>query len=151
MTLRKLAARTSLVVGGVLLGTAATETIAWAESDTDAAGPIYEIRNYHFDPDLYEEYTEMASGEYISYLQEHLDVVGFFVDSDIPAEVRGAPLDELGSANVTWIIRWNSKEERDSKLPEVFGASEWREIFADVPGGLASYLRVESRFVEALF
>lgn len=151
MTLHKVAVRTSLVVGGVLFGTAATEAIAWADLDTDGAGPIYEIRNYHFNPDLYDEYTEVARGEYLSYLREHLDVVGFFVDSDIPPEVRGAPQDELGSANVTWIIRWNSKEERDAKLPEVLGTDEWREIFSEVPGGGSSYLRIESRFVEGLF
>ena len=113
-------------------------------------GAIYEIRNYHFDPARYDEYAEVATGEYIRYLREHLDIVGFWIESGIPAEVRGAEQDELGPANVTWVIRWASKEERDEKLPEVLGTPEWREIFADVPGGGASYLRIESRFMESL-
>ena len=113
-------------------------------------GAIYEVRNYHFDPARFDEYAEVARGEYLRYLREHLDIVGFWVDSGIPAEVRGAEQDELGSANITWVIRWASKTERDEKLPEVLGTPEWREIFAEVPGGGASYLRVESRFMESL-
>ena len=112
---------------------------------------IYEVRNYHFDPARFDEYAEVARGEYLRYLREHLDIVGFWVDSGIPAEVRGAEQDELGSANITWVIRWASKAERDEKLPEVLGTPEWREIFAEVPGGGASYLRVESRFMESLY
>lgn len=114
-------------------------------------GAIYEIRNYHFDPARYDEYTEVAKGEYIRYLREHLDLVGFWIESAVPPEVRGAEQDELGSANVTWIIRWASKEERDEKLPEVLGTPEWREIFAEVPGGGSSYLRIESRFMASLY
>ena len=130
----------------------AEATLADAGSEGAAArdGAIYEIRNYHFDPARYDEYAEVATGEYIRYLREHLDIVGFWIESGIPAEVRGAEQDELGPANVTWVIRWASKEERDEKLPEVLGTPEWREIFAEVPGGGASYLRIESRFMESL-
>lgn len=125
-----------------------------AASGSDGAaaqdGAIYEVRNYHFDPARFEEYSQVATGEYIRYLREHLDIVGFWIESGISPEVRGAEQDELGPANVTWVIRWASKEERDEKLPEVLGTPEWREIFAEVPGGGASYLRIESRFMESL-
>lgn len=150
MSLRKFSVQTAVVVGVVLLGTAGAEAIGSARAASQPS-PIYEIRNYHFDPDLFEEYAEVARGAYLTYLREHLDVVGFWINTDIPSEVRGAPQDELGSANITWIIRWNSKEERDKKLPEVLGTPEWQEIFAEVPGGGASYLRIESKFVEGLF
>ncbi|WP_419934476.1 hypothetical protein [Candidatus Palauibacter sp.] len=80
-------------------------------------GAIYEVRNYHFDPARFDEYAQIARGEYLRYLREHLDIVGFWVESGIPAEVRGAEQDELGSANITWVIRWASKAERDEKLP----------------------------------
>lgn len=124
-----------------------------AEPDAEAAaepGGIYEVRTYHFDPARFEEYAEVARGEYIRYLREHLDIAGFWIDSGIPAEVRGAEQDELGPGNVTWVIRWASKAERDEKLPQVLGTPEWGEIFADIPGGGASYLRIEVRFMEAL-
>ena len=129
-----------------LLGVAAAGSNAAPAQD----GAIYEIRNYHFDPARFEEYAEVAQGDYIRYLREHLDIVGFWIESGVPAEVRGAEQDELGPANVTWVIRWASKEERDEKLPAVLGTPEWREIFADVPGGGGSYLRIESRFMSSL-
>ena len=122
-----------------------------AAGDTEPEpGGLYEVRTYHFDPARFDEYAGVARGEYIRYLREHLDIAGFWIDAGIPAEVRGAELDELGSANVTWVIRWASKAERDERLPEVLGTPEWREIFAEVPGGGASYLRIESRFMESL-
>lgn len=134
-------------LGAILLtGAAAAGSNAAPAQD----GAIYEIRNYHFDPARYEEYAEVAKGDYIRYLREHLDIVGFWIESGVPAEVRGAEQDELGPANVTWVIRWASKEERDEKLPAVLGTPEWREIFAEVPGGGASYLRIESRFMSSL-
>ena len=97
----------------LLVGVAAAGPIAAPAQD----GAIYEVRNYHFDPARFEEYAEVAKGEYIRYLREHLDLVGFWIESGVPAEVRGAEQDELGPANVTWVIRWASKEERDEKLP----------------------------------
>ncbi|MXX78747.1 MAG: hypothetical protein F4Z33_07235 [Gemmatimonadales bacterium] len=130
----------------LLIGVAAAGSNAAPAQD----GAIYEIRNYHFDPARFDEYAEVAKGEYIRYLREHLDIVGFWIESGTPAEVRGAEQDELGPANVTWVIRWTSKEERDEKLPEVLGTPEWREIFAEVPGGGVSYLRIESRFMSSL-
>ena len=150
MTLRTLVVRASIAAAAVALYAATTGAIESAEAPGQD-GPIYEVRNYHFDPARFDEYSEVARGEYIRYLREHLDVVGFYIDGGVAAEVRGAELDDLGSANVTWIIRWNSKEERDEKLPQVLGTDEWREIFAEVPGGGASYRRIEVRFMESLF
>ncbi len=86
----------------------------------------------------------------IEYLRRELDVVGFWVGAGVPAEVSGAPLDSLGSANVTWIIRWESKEQRDARMAEVFATPEWREIFSRLPGGGSGYLRIESTFLEAI-
>jgi hypothetical protein len=35
-------------------------------------------------------------------------------------------------------------------LPRLFASPEWEDIFSRVPGGLASYLRIETRFADAL-
>ena len=129
---------------------AITVSTATGEAAAASEGAIYEIRNYHFDAARFDAYAVVARGDYIRYLRQHLDIVGFWIEAGIPAEVRGREQDELGPANITWIIRWTSKEERDEMLPEVLGTPEWREIFADVPGGGASYLRIESRFMESL-
>lgn len=154
MKLRTRIARLAAVVAALPVlaacgGESTRIEIATGDTEPEPSG-LYEVRTYHFDPARFDEYAEVARGEYIRYLREHLDIAGFWIDAGIPAEVRGAELDELGSSNVTWVIRWASKAERDERLPEVLGTPEWREIFAEVPGGGASYLRIESRFMESL-
>jgi len=111
---------------------------------------IYEIRNYHFDPDGLEEYKIWARERAIPYLSTHVTVVGFWADCGIETELRGEPLDALGPATVTWIIRWDSHEQRQSQLPGILATDEWKGIFAHVPGGGSSYRRIECRFFEAV-
>jgi hypothetical protein len=38
---------------------------------------LFEIRNYHFNPALFEAYKEWAKAEAIPYIAQQLDVVGF--------------------------------------------------------------------------
>jgi hypothetical protein len=111
---------------------------------------IFEIRNYHFDPALFTEYKEWAKTEAVPYLSERLDVLGFWVGTNDPPEVRGEPLDKLGSANVTWIIRWKDLANRNEVLPQVLTSPQWKGIFSRVPGGGASYIRREARFADSL-
>ena len=110
---------------------------------------IYEIRNYHFDPQRFEEYKAWAKEKALPFLDRELDLVGFWATAG-DSEVTGAPMDQLGSANITWIIRWPDRETRDASMGTIFGRDDWGEIFADVPGGRESYQRMEAKFTEAL-
>jgi hypothetical protein len=110
---------------------------------------IYEIRNYHFDPARFEEYKAWAKSAALPYLQRELDLVGFWATAG-ETEITGAPMDDLGSANITWIIRWPNRATRDEEFPKRMGTDEWAKIFADVPGGIESYKRMEAKFTEAL-
>ena len=110
---------------------------------------VYEIRSYHFEPTRLAEYKKWAHELAVPYLEEQLDLVGFWTNRDEEPEVLGEPHDSLGTANVTWIIRWEDLDQRDPRMREVFVCDAWREIFAKVPGGRASYLRRESKFAEA--
>ena len=112
---------------------------------------MYEIRNYTFDPELFDEYKTWAREQALPYLRERLDLLGFWVNLEIEPEVAGKPLDALGSANITWILRWEDKAHRDRVLPTVIGPAEsWQEIISQVPGGKQSYRRAEKKFTEAL-
>ena len=121
-----------------------------AESTPPETSPVFEIRNYHFAPELIAEYEAWARDSALPYIRKKIDLVGFWVDAGIDPQINGAPLDEMGSANVTWIIRWNDKAERDEKMGAVFSGPEWEAIFAKVPGGGKSYLRVEAKFFKEL-
>jgi len=110
---------------------------------------IYEIRNYHFDPARFEEYKAWAKSSALPYLDRELDLVGFWTTAS-DSEISGAPMDALGSANITWIIRWPDRATRDAEFPKRMGTKEWAEIFSRVPGGIESYKRMEAKFTEAL-
>ncbi len=111
---------------------------------------IYEIRNYHFEPSRFEDYKAWAREQALPFLSRELDLVGFWASLDEPNEVNGEPMDDLGSANITWIIRWPDRSARDERMGSVFSGDEWNGIFANVPGGLASYIRMEAKFAEDL-
>jgi hypothetical protein len=111
---------------------------------------IYEIRNYHFRPDLIDAYKAWAKAEAIPHLASQLDVLGFWINSKDAPEVNGAPQDHLGTANVTWIIRWRDLAQRNEVLPRILSSPAWQDIFSRVPEGPASYLRIEAKFADAL-
>ena len=111
---------------------------------------IYEIRNYYFEPSRFDEYRSWAKHKAMAYLKRHLNVLGFWANTDLKPEVNGREMDALGSANITWIIGWNDISQRKATLDRVFASPEWREIFKDVPGGIGSYLRTECKFTESL-
>lgn len=111
---------------------------------------IYEIRNYYFDPKRFDEYRQWAKTRAMPCLKANLNVIGFWANTSIPPEILGKPMDELGPANITWIIGWDDISKRDATLDRLFSSPEWREIFKHVPGGLDSYIRRESKFTESL-
>lgn len=110
---------------------------------------IYEIRNYHYEATLMAEYRKWAEELALPYIRANLDLVGFWVNPDEPAQIGGKPLDELGSATVTWIIRWQDVATRHAEFPKVFGSDEWQEIMARNPGQ-ENYHRSEAKFAEML-
>ena len=110
---------------------------------------IYEIRNYHYEPSLIADYRAWAVSKALPYIRNHLDLVGFWVNIDEPPQVSGKPQDELGSATVTWIIRWEDIATRHRVMGEVFGADEWKDIMAANPGQ-ENYHRTEAKFAQAL-
>ena len=111
---------------------------------------MFEIRNYHFKPELLEQYKDWAKTRAVPHLGRELDIVGFWANGADAPEVTGEPHDGLGVANVTWIIRWRDLAQRNEVLPRILASPEWGEIFSHVPGGPASYLRIEAKFADAL-
>ena len=78
------------------------------------------------------------------------DVLGFWTNSNEAPEVNGVPQDHLGTANITWIIRWRDLAQRNEVLPQILSSPAWQDIFSRVPEGPASYLRIEAKFADAL-
>ena len=111
---------------------------------------LYEIRNYQFEPTLFEEYKTWVRRRALPWLETQIDLVGFWTNLPEPVWIDTEWTDGPAAANITWIIRWPDKATRDVEFARVFGSDEWAEIFKDVPGGWESYLRTEGKFAERL-
>ncbi len=112
---------------------------------------MYEIRDYHYRRDIFADYKIWAE-KAVVVLRDKLDVVGFWIDEDAEApEINGSnPFDSpIGTANVTWILRWDSKAARDDAMKTAFAGPEWEAVMAQHPDP-NGYLQLQSRFMEAM-
>ncbi|MBV1906638.1 MAG: NIPSNAP family protein [Pseudomonadales bacterium] len=112
---------------------------------------IHEIRNYHYNPEKLELYRQWAINEAVPFLKQELDVVGFWIDSGDSPEYSGDKIMQLplGTANVTWIIRWDSMEDRKAGHKRVFGGDGWKEVFKKHPDA-NGYFQIEAKFANAV-
>ena len=110
---------------------------------------MFEIRNYHYAPDKFEAYRQWALKEAAPFLKANLDVVGFWLDNGEAPEITGGdPMSpKHGSANVTWIIRWDSMDARKAGHKTVFGGEGWKEVWSKHPDP-NGYLQIEAKFAE---
>ncbi len=112
---------------------------------------IYEIRDYHYRPDLFAAYKKWAT-DAVVVLRRRLDVLGFWIDEGaIAPEISGSkPIDSpIGTANVTWIIRWESKAAREAAMKQAFEGADWQEVWARHPDP-NGYLQMSARFMNAM-
>ncbi len=112
---------------------------------------MFEIRDYHYRPDLFTEYKVWAEAAVV-VLRQKLDVVGFWIDEGkLAPEIAGSePVESpIGTANVTWILKWDNKEARDATLKTAFSGPEWEAVMAKHPDP-NGYLQMSSRFMDAM-
>ena len=108
---------------------------------------ITEIRDYHFAGDLtaYKEWWRDA----LPLISQHMDVIGVWLDNGEPPRISGSsPMDlPIGSANVTWIIRWQGMAAREEGWDALRADPAWIEC-ADRHPGFDHYLHMSVRFCE---
>lgn len=111
---------------------------------------IVEIRDYTIDPEWWDVYKTWANDLAAPWLKANLDVIDFWMDDGIEAEVTGSSpsVSANGQANVCWIIRWPSKEARDKEFANFVSNTEWQAIWAQHPNP-DSYLQMNARFMKA--
>ena len=109
---------------------------------------IVEVRDYTIEADWIEAYKQWADQHAAPWLRSNLDVIDFWLDCGIDADVTGsAPqVSDNGQPNVCWIIRWPSKAVRDEQFPKIMGSSEWGEIWSKHPNPNA-YLQSNIRYM----
>ena len=115
------------------------------------SGSMVEIRDYTIEDEWLGPYRQWAEELAAPWLKANLDVIDFWMDCGIEAEVSGsAPhVAPIGQPNVCWIIRWPSKEERDKGFAAIGESPEWQAIWAKHPNENA-YLQMNVRFMESV-
>ena len=111
---------------------------------------IVEIRDYTIDPARFAEYKKWAEEYAAPWLKVILDVIEFWMDEGLDAEVGGSDpqVSANGQPNVTWIIQWPDKETRDAEFRKRLSHQEWAEIRSHHPCPDA-YLQTNARFMRA--
>ena len=112
--------------------------------------PIVEIRDYTIDAEQFAAYKDWANRLAAPGLRANLDVIDFWMDDGIPAEVTGSSpeVSSNGQPNVCWIIRWPDKETRDEGMAGLGTNEEWTKIWSQHPCPDA-YLQMNARFMRA--
>ncbi|MEE2776088.1 MAG: hypothetical protein VYE73_04915 [Acidobacteriota bacterium] len=110
---------------------------------------IVEIRDYTIELEHFPAYKVWATQHAAPWLKSNLDVIEFWMDDGIPADVSGsAPeLSPNGQPNVCWIIRWPGKAARDEGMAGLPKNEEWAGIWAKHPCPDA-YLHMNARFMK---
>ena len=111
---------------------------------------IYEIRDYHYRRDIFDDYKRWAK-DAVPVLRKHMNVLGFWIDTGAEPEITGTdPINSpLGSANVTWIIRWESKEARDRTFSDMLNSEDWTSVWSRHPDA-NGYLQMSARFMDEM-
>ena len=111
---------------------------------------IVEIRDYTFEAATFEAYKQWANEMAVPWLKANLDVIDFWMDCGIEAEVSGSnpAVSSNGQPNITWIIRWNSIEDRRARFGKTMSSPEWQAIWAKHPNE-NGYLHMNARFLKA--
>ncbi|MGH8946920.1 MAG: hypothetical protein ACRDVL_12330 [Acidimicrobiia bacterium] len=109
---------------------------------------LIEVRDYHYDESRLDAYRIWAT-EAGEFLRNRWDMSGFWIDSGEPARISGSdPMDpEHGSANVTWVLRWQNLEEREAAWDDLWKDQAWERIWSRHPG-YDGYLQLSVRFLD---
>ena len=112
---------------------------------------MYEIRNYWIDSAHFDEWIKWFGEKAAPLFRAQWDMVGFWSSNDIPPTYGGAHPEAKGTpANLTWIIRWDDKEQRDLGWKNLGVLDEWKKVLAQRPGGSEWLLHIEAKFAESI-
>ena len=109
---------------------------------------LIEVRDYHYDPDRMDEYRVWAA-QAGPWLRDRWDISGFWVDFGEEGQLFGSdPRPSAhGPANVTWIIKWRDRVERDAACDELWRDDDWNQLWERHPG-FEGYRQLSVRFLE---
>ena len=112
---------------------------------------LYEIRDYTIEPEWFDKYVFWAENHFIPYAEKRIDIIDFWVNTDIDCEVSGTNpiISQNGQPNITWVARYNNKEERDTFFSSLAKDDEWKKVWEKHPNPDA-YIHSNARFFKSV-
>ena len=112
---------------------------------------IYEIRDYTIEKRWFRKYVYWAENYFIPYAKDRIDLIDFWVYSDLDAEVSGKnPFKSPNvQPNITWVAKFENMVERNNFYENLDNNPEWDEIWNKHPNPDA-YIHKNSRFFESI-
>lgn len=94
---------------------------------------IYELRTYEMVPEFFDEYLKLADEALLPIIKDKIGfpVVGFWRGvSEATSRIEPGAEADLPAlpAQITWMIAWDSLEQRASKWAELYADDEWNRV-----------------------
>ena len=112
---------------------------------------VYEIRDYTIEEEFFEAYVYWAENYFMPYGMERIEIVDFWVSRGDEAIVEGTNpiVSPNGQPNVTWVAKYNSREDRDTFFANLDIDPEWEEVWSKHPNPDA-YIHSNARFFSSI-
>ena len=109
---------------------------------------IYEIRDYTIEKEWFEQYVVWVKEFFLPYAKNKINIIDFWAHDGVDAEVesKNSFVSTIGQPNITWVAKYNNKQERD----DFFFANletdlEWEKVWSNHPNPDA-YIYKNARF-----
>ena len=88
---------------------------------------IYEIRDYTIEKEWLEQYVKWVKEFFLPYAKNKINIIDFWAYGCIDAEVEGKNpvVSQNGQPNITWVAKYNNKQERDDFFAILGTDLEW--------------------------
>ena len=112
---------------------------------------IYEIRDYTIEKEWFEQYVVWVKEFFLPYAQNKINIIDFWAYDGVEAEVEGKNpvVSPNGQPNITWVAKYNNKQERDDFFASLETDPDWEKVWSNHPNPDA-YIHENARFFRSI-
>ena len=112
---------------------------------------IYEIRDYTIEKEWFEQYASVGKRFFYHMLSNKINIIDFWAYDGVEAEVEGKNpvVSPNGQPNITWVAKYNNKQERDDFFASLETDPDWEKVWSNHPNPDA-YIHENARFFKSI-
>ena len=104
---------------------------------------IYEIRNYKIEKEWLEQYVKWVKEFFLPYTKNKINIIEAEVEGKNPV------VSPNGQPNITWVAKYNNKQERDDFFASLETDLQWEKVWSNHPNPDA-YIYKNARFFTSI-